>query len=443
MTRGRSNTAAFAAACVLAVAWPAAAQDPAAQAAPAQAPARPLLQLDALERDALARHPEVMRAAAAVEAARGRARQAGLWRNPIAGVVGDDLRTDEAKYGLFVEQEIPIGGQLGAARRALLAEVDRLDAERERVMAGLRADLRTAWYRTVAAQRRVEVLDTIARLSVEAVEISEQLYNVGAADRPDVLESEVEAGRARLALAAARNQLVAVARRLAAAAGDPAIEAAAVSGRIDAQAPDLARDATIERILTASPRILTARAAVRAAEARVGQARRLMAPELLLRGSVSQPRTRTSHIRADWIGSFEAGITVPILNRNQGGVAAALAEQRLAAADLARLELDLNAEAHQVYADYLTALRATEEYRTNLLARAEEAYRLYLARYKEMGASYPQVLIAQRSLMQLTDEYLTQAEQLWSSVVQLETMLSGARTAARSAAAAPAAGGGH
>lgn len=404
------------------------------------------MRLETLERDTLARHPDVARATAAVEAARGRARQAGLWPNPVVGVEGDELRTDEAKYGVFAEQGIPLGGQLGAARRAMLAEVDRLDAERNRVLGGIRADLRTAWYSAVVAQRRVQVLDTVARLSVEAVEITEQLFNVGAADRPDVLESEVEAGRARLALAGARNQLVAAARRLAAAAGDPSIEPAVATGALDVQAPELSRDATIQRILAESPRLLTARAAIRVAEARVGQARRLMRPELFLRGGMARVRetelTRTAH--TGWVGSFAAGVSLPIWNRNQGGVAAALAEQRLAAADLARLELDLNAEAHQVYADYLTALRATEEYRTNLLTRAEEAYRLYLARYKDMAAAYPQVLIAQRSLMQLTEEYLAQAEQLWGAVVALETMLSGSPAGRSTSAPSPAGGsGGH
>ncbi|MDQ3070588.1 MAG: TolC family protein, partial [Acidobacteriota bacterium] len=229
----------------------------------ADTPAQQPLNLQTLERDTLARHPDAMRSVAAVEAARGRARQTGMLPNPVVGIEGEDLRTDEAKYGVFAEIELPVFGQLGAARGAMLAEVDRLEAERERVLGAVRADLRMAWYRTITAKRRVDVLDTVARLSVEAVEITEQLFNVGAADRPDVLEAKVEAGRARLALTAARNQLVASARRLAAAAGDPAVEGLAASGNLDAPAPDLPRDATIARILTSSPRVLTARAAMR------------------------------------------------------------------------------------------------------------------------------------------------------------------------------------
>jgi cobalt-zinc-cadmium efflux system outer membrane protein len=439
--RSAMSHAAVAAGLIGLLPFAASAQSVSAENTPTQIPMR----LEAVERDTLGRHPGMMRATAAIEAARGRAQQAGLWPNPIVGVDGEELRTDEAKYGVFVEQEIPLGGRLGSARNAMLAEVERLEADRERVRGAIVADLRTAWYGALAARRRIEVLDTVARLSVEAVEITEQLYNVGAADRPDVLESEVEAGRARLALASARNQLAAASRRLAAAAGDPTLEAVVMEGTLDATAPELPRDATIQRILTASPRVLTARAAMRASEARVTQARRLSAPELSLRGGAAWLRNESNDgpKREGWIGSFEAGISLPIFNRNQGGVSAALAEQRLAAADLSRLELDLNAEAHQTFADYLTALRASEEYRTNLLPRTEEAYRLYLARYKEMAASYPQVLIAQRSLMQLTEEYLMHAERLWTSVVRLDTMLSGSASSTPSSPTPSGGGGGH
>jgi hypothetical protein len=47
--------------------------------------------------------------------------------------------------------------------------------------------------------------------------------------------------------------------------------------------------------------------------------------------------------------------------------------------------------------------------------------------------------------MQLTEEYLMQAEQLWTSVVRLETMLSGAPAGGGSMTAvrAGAGGGGH
>jgi hypothetical protein len=47
------------------------------------------------------------------------------------------------------------------------------------------------------------------------------------------------------------------------------------------------------------------------------------------------------------------------------------------------------------------SLRASEAYRWEILPRAEEGYRLYLSRYREMAAAYPQVLVAQRTLFEM------------------------------------------
>jgi cobalt-zinc-cadmium efflux system outer membrane protein len=47
-----------------------------------------------------------------------------------------------------------------------------------------------------------------------------------------------------------------------------------------------------------------------------------------------------------------------------------------------------------------------EKYRNDLLPRARKAYELYLNSFRQMGAAYPQVLIAQRNLYQLEVEYI-------------------------------------
>jgi outer membrane protein, heavy metal efflux system len=69
------------------------------------------------------------------------------------------------------------------------------------------------------------------------------------------------------------------------------------------------------------------------------------------------------------------------------------------------------------------ALASVEAYRDAILPRAEEAYRLYLARYKEMAAAYPQVLVARRGLLEATTDYVDALEQAWRQTVQLQSLL--------------------
>ncbi|MGQ0736216.1 MAG: hypothetical protein ACT4QD_21505, partial [Acidobacteriota bacterium] len=55
----------------------------------------------------------------------------------------------------------------------------------------------------------------------------------------------------------------------------------------------------------------------------------------------------------------------------------------------------------------------------------EEALRLYLARYREVAAAYPQVLIAQRSLFELSSRYVLSLEGAWRSSLTVQGLLAG------------------
>ena len=104
---------------------------------------------------------------------------------------------------------------------------------------------------------------------------------------------------------------------------------------------------------------------------------------------------------------------------------AALADENAAEADLARLQLSLRAQAAAEFATYLTSIRSAESFRADILPRAEQAYMLYLARYREMGAAYPQVLVAQRGMFEMAREYLDLLEEAWRSALRLQGLLVG------------------
>ena len=58
-----------------------------------------------------------------------------------------------------------------------------------------------------------------------------------------------------------------------------------------------------------------------------------------------------------------------------------------------------------------------------MIPQAERAYKLYLNRYSNMAAAYPQVLIAQRTLFQLQTDYVASLESLWVSTITLKGFL--------------------
>jgi cobalt-zinc-cadmium efflux system outer membrane protein len=76
-----------------------------------------------------------------------------------------------------------------------------------------------------------------------------------------------------------------------------------------------------------------------------------------------------------------------------------------------------------MFQNYLTSKAAVDLYRKQMIPQAEQAYKLYLNRYNNMAAAYPQVLITQRTLFQLQTDYIASLESLWVNTVALKGFL--------------------
>ena len=105
-------------------------------------------------------------------------------------------------------------------------------------------------------------------------------------------------------------------------------------------------------------------------------------------------------------GEVQIGVQIPLFNRNQGNVAAAKGEIELAKQELVRLKLQLERELATMFNDYDAARITVQQYKLEILPRAEKAYKLYQANYQNMAAAYPQALISQRTLFQLEADYI-------------------------------------
>jgi outer membrane protein, heavy metal efflux system len=386
--------------------------------------------LQELEQLALQNNPTAAAAAAAVDAARGRTQQAGAWPNPVVGYSGEEItgsRDPRGAHGVFVEQTIPLSGKLRLSKDVFQKAIVQAEAVRDLQQLRILGSVRQAFYSVLLTERRIQVQERLAALATEAAGVTAQLFNVGAADRPDFLQSEIVSRRLQLQLNQARNDLRAERARLAAIAGVPEVAGRPLAAAIDSAVPELDRDATIATLLEQSPEIRAARAELERTKAMTARAERETFPDLFVRGGAAYNREHgeVTGRPIGWEGAVEAGITVPLFNRNADGISAAKSDETRARAALQRLELSLRSRAEAEFADYLTAMRSAEAYRTEILPRAEEAYKLYLSRYHEMAAAYPQVLMAQRTLFDLSTEYLQSLSQAWQSAMRLQSSLAG------------------
>jgi len=94
-----------------------------------------------------------------------------------------------------------------------------------------------------------------------------------------------------------------------------------------------------------------------------------------------------------------------------------------ARSELERIRLSLRSSFAPVFRDYSDAREAVERYQKEILPQAQKAYDLYLEKYRQMAAAYPQVLIAQRTLFQLRENYVMNLVKLRETATEIQGFL--------------------
>jgi len=391
----------------------------------AGASALPVYTLAELEKRALEKNPVLAQAEAALRAAEGRGVQAGLPPNPVIGYTAEDVpvdHTSEGRHGVFISQEIPLGGKLRLDRKVLEQDLEqtRISGEAQRLF--LLAELRRLYYRALAAQARVALRERLADLAHEAVEITKQLYNTGVADAPDQLAVENEALLREADLSEARIELDQMWASLRAVVADPDLAPGRLSGDLT-EIPALDRTQLWDRLLAESPELQAAKALATRAEAALARAKAGRVPDLEIEAGVRQPRGKAANSSNGREAFADIGFRVPLFNRNQGGIAAAEAELAQARLEEQRVRLRLEARFAETFGRYRAAAQRAETYRTGILDRTRSAYAQYLEQYRQMMAAYPQVLVTERTLIQTEEDSLDAQARAWDAAVSLQTLL--------------------
>jgi cobalt-zinc-cadmium efflux system outer membrane protein len=325
---------------------------------------------------------------------------------------------------MFVEQRFVTGGKLGIAKKLAEQEIAQsqaeVEAQRQRVLNSVRA----LYYQALGEQRLIQVRSQLAAIAKRAVQTTSELQNVGQADRPDFLAVDIEAQRLELGLVTARNAWDRTWRQLAAATGNADLRPGLLEGSIE-ELPKLAFDESLQKIFSESPELRMAHVGATRSELAVSQARAAVVPDLFARAGIhyNKERLELNNRPVGWQGSAEVGVQIPIFNRNQGNIAAARAEAERATLAVERTRLSLRSRLAAAYREYQDSVAAAERYRTSMIPKAQEAYDLYLRSFRSMAAAYPQVIIAQRNLFQLQEDYVTTLVSAWQRAVEIQGLL--------------------
>jgi outer membrane protein, heavy metal efflux system len=396
----------------------------------AQTPAseQKTITLEELQQMALQNNPTFAQSAANIQAAEGRKKQSGLYPNPTVGYQGEQIRGGSfhgGEQGFFIQQDIVLGGKLGLNRKIFDQELKQAETEAEEQKLRVVTNVRMSHVQALAAQQTLELRQDLSKLANDAVETSHQLANVGQGDAPDMLESEVEEQQAQLAVTMAEQNLQRVWKALAAVVGNPRLPLMRLEGKLE-DTPPVNADDLVEKIVNESPAVRIAELGVKRAEAALARAKREPIPDLQLRGGLQQNGELLSEPNGRPVGLqgfADVGVRIPIFNRNQGNIATAKADAERAKREVERVKLVLRERAASVVQTYTFSQIAVDRYKNQMIPRAQKAYGMYTKKYQDMAAAYPQVLIAQRTLMQLEVSYIAALENFATSSLSLQSYL--------------------
>ena len=381
------------------------------------------------EQMALACNPTLVQAAGLVGVSRGRAWQAGLWPNPLIGYQGEHMGAQGpgSKYGpaalgehqaLFVQQEIPSAARQRVSRRKFEWEATSArmyaEAQQLRVLNGVRIH----FFQTLGDQQLVEDRRELLEIADAALRTTEEMVNDGQAGAPDLLQAQVQQQQARIGLVQSENHFRRSWVSLIAEAGRSGLPPTRLEGPLDAGAPPLDFDATLDFIQANSPEIQAATAEIRRDEVVVHRERIQPIPNLYVRADVGP-----NFIDGGTTASLTLWGNIPVWNKNQGTIYQARSHLEQARANLRRVELSIEQRLATQMSDYNSALVTVDTYRDESLPRAKKAYELLLGSYQRRRAAWPQVLVAQRMWFELQVEYVHALVDLRRAEIEIKGFL--------------------
>lgn len=382
----------------------------------------PLTVEEAVSR-ALTSHGLLAAGQSRIAAAEGLRRQAALMPNPKLVLQLENTRpygnpafqfnrdTDQFAY---LQYMFETANKRGLRMEAAAANVQRVELEREALAAQIRARVKAAyWLAAGAAQIQRWLDDDVTRFD-EIVNYHQLRVREGAAAESDLLRVQLEASR--LKLSASNAQLV---------AGRARIDLLREMGQ--REFPEVTFTDSVEsirgEISDAPESALERRAEVKLARqihtAALSQAR--------LQQALAKPNIDilAGYKRTGGLDTMLAGVQVdlPLANRNQGNLAAALSEAKVAESTMAAVEAVVRAEVEGARRAVMIRKSQLDSILGAMRAQASESQRIATAAYRVGGVELLRLLDAERARIETQILYYQTLSEYQQAVSALEAAL--------------------
>jgi len=337
----------------------------------------------------------------------------GIQDLPVSsGDAGSFTRDSDTQIQVGVMQEFPRAAkrQLRGALNA--READRLDAEHQLAERTIRRDAALAWlelWRYDQARMLTRANLREAEAQTQAVEIA---LKTGTATQAELLAARMEAGRLRDTLAGSEQSIEHARNLLSRWIGQAAFRP--VCPDLPMSPPILPLEVVLERVRS-HPHLDGLRVQIAAAETAAELARAEYAPDWRVElGYADRPAFSE-------MVSLQFGIDLPVLTRNRQdrGVAAALAKQDVAESAVQDALRQLESEARLNHHDSLRLAERLKNYDAELLPQAGSRIKAAIAGWGAGRNALREVLDGRRAALELQMTRLELQHDAAKHVVQL------------------------
>ncbi len=326
----------------------------------------------------------------------------------------DDGHERTSDREIALSQEIEIAGQRGkrVASASAAAEAARAAFDRSRQELATRVE----WaFATVLRARELSTLAAFEReVAAELAAFEQRRLDAGAGTLIDLNVTRAAEGRAERRVALARADEAAARATLAEVVALPVAELPVVAGALPDAWPAPPALAELERLaLDRRSDLLALRSEVEAATARIRLERSLATPNLVIGVAKGREADRED------LDTLRAGFTIPLFQRNQGGIATARADEGVLSAQLASAELAVRREVAAAWSRAEATSRALAVFRQTVAGTLEENLDLVqrgLAAGKLRGS---EVLVFRRELIDSRRELIEAAADAWLAQIEL------------------------
>jgi cobalt-zinc-cadmium efflux system outer membrane protein len=424
--------------CAIAPLYAAAENNPQAGAASPPANTR---DVDQLVTEALAHNADFLAAKQRLAEAQGLLRQAGLRPNPsVETVYGTGAALGDPninQLSITYSHIFELGGKRG--RRVDLGRLDVQTAnaevaDRERL---LKAEVRTAYAESLASLRNLTVATDLLRNTRESLQITQARVQSGESPRVEqgLLSVEVnrlESDRTLFGSAVDRNLLA-----LKQLVGMKLEDALQLSGDLHAPLVPITLEDALKRAQAQRPDLRLAQLSEQSSDAQVSFEKAQAVPNLVGIGQYTRSRDRLDQFGLSASGSripildkdqtLGVGISIdlPIRNRNQGNIEAAVARTRDTRFRRQYAEQIVEREVRAAFNRYEAARKALSIYDSNVLGQAQDNLRILRAAYTAGELRLFDVLTEQRRLIDTQRAYTDVLKEYYEALVELERAVGG------------------